>query len=155
MSSFGFYAVGAYGSNSRMLDCASTPHMHYYSNEMFHFREWLHFDSYATKTKSTTSAATRRNSSLFSLARKGSHKQVSMSHTSTISIDEQRLTIVVLGDESLGGVTPRGLDTRGWKCVMVTSSLWTRSMHVIKDRDGIAYLPSFLSDPSTIALYHV
>ena len=78
MSSFGFYAFGAaYGSNSQMLDCASTPHMHYYSDETFHFKEWLHLDSLSTKGSATRSSAARRNS-LFSLHRKASHKQVTI-----------------------------------------------------------------------------
>lgn len=77
MSSYGFYAFGsAYGSNSQMLDCASTPHMHYYSDDLFHFKQWLHLDSLSAK--SSPSKSSSRRSSLFSLHRKGSHKQVNV-----------------------------------------------------------------------------
>ncbi|KAK7192134.1 hypothetical protein PSPO01_01706 [Paraphaeosphaeria sporulosa] len=54
MSSFGYYAFGgAYGSNSQMLDCTHTPHMHYYSDEIFHFKEWLHMPSSLRASKTT------------------------------------------------------------------------------------------------------
>lgn len=76
MSSFGYYAFGAaYGSNSQMLDCTVTPHMHYYSDEIFHLKEWLHLDTLSTKGSVTKNSPARR-SSLFSIHRKASHKQV-------------------------------------------------------------------------------
>lgn len=57
MSSFGYYAFGtSYSSNSQMLDCTRTPHMHYYSDEMFHFKTWLHMPSALRASKATTGA---------------------------------------------------------------------------------------------------
>jgi hypothetical protein len=47
MSSFGYYALDpTCGSNSQMLVCTCTPHIHYYPDDMLHNKEWLHLRYY-------------------------------------------------------------------------------------------------------------
>ncbi|KAF2438956.1 hypothetical protein P171DRAFT_490408 [Karstenula rhodostoma CBS 690.94] len=72
MSTFGYYAVSsAYGSNSQMLDYTRTPHVHHYSDEMFHFKEWLHMPSAVRANKTNTVKTTGSTSE----QSKASHQQ--------------------------------------------------------------------------------
>ncbi|KAL5388511.1 hypothetical protein PMIN06_010665 [Paraphaeosphaeria minitans] len=73
MSSFGYYAFGStYGSNSQMLDCTRTPHMHYYSDELFHFKEWLHMPSSLRASKTTTTTTKKTTTTTTSMKGLGS-----------------------------------------------------------------------------------